>query len=241
MIVISQPRYIPVITYCQRLYFSDQFVILDNVQRQKRGFENRNRVLVNGEKKWLTIPSASSSRALVKDTVINGKDWIYEHKQKLIEYYSAAPFFDENYIHQYYGDLEDIIEELEYDFSETVIYLIRNLCKMFHFSPQIIRASILHSDFIEKSEGPDKLLEIAKLVGSDTYISGLNGRTYGIKETFQNSKIDVKFHTDLPEKYDQGLPEGRFEPFLSFFDALFFAGYEWLDREIKKEPNLKHE
>lgn len=240
MIIISQPRYLPVISYCQRLYFSDHFVILDNVQRQKRGYENRNRVLVNGAPKWLTIPSNSSSRALIKDTDINGSDWIEEHKQKLYDYYSSAPYFDGKYIEDYYGDLEDSIVTLNFDFSETVIYLIQNLCKMFQFSPHITRASTMDSASVEESEGPYKLLEIAKYVDAKTYISGLNGREYGIEETFRNSGIEVKFHADTPEKYDQGLGTGTFEPHLAFFDALFFAGYDWLDGQIKKEPKLEN-
>jgi hypothetical protein len=241
MIVISQPRYLPAITYCQRLFFADKFVILDNVQRQTRGFENRNRVLVNGEKKWITIPSKSSSRALIRNTAIQGNDWIADHKQKLYDYYSAAPYFDESYIERYYGDIDKIIDEINYDFTETLIYLIKNLCSIFHFSPDIIRASSMGSAAIEEAAGPDKLLEIAKFVDADIYVSGLNGREYGIIETFQESNTKVKFHADTPERYDQKLADGNFEPNMAFFDALFYAGYTWLEEQIKKEPKLEDE
>jgi hypothetical protein len=53
-IVISQPRYLPTLNYLIRLYFSDCFVLLDNVQRQARGYENRNKLLMPSAK-WLSI------------------------------------------------------------------------------------------------------------------------------------------------------------------------------------------
>jgi hypothetical protein len=237
MIVISQPRYLPALTYLQRLWFSDTFVILDNVQRQKRGFENRNRVLVNGKTKWLTIPSKSSSRALIQDTTINGSGWIGDHKKKLEQYYSEAPFYNGEYIEQYFGNLENEIEVQSYDFSTSLIYLIKNACSIFDFEPNLVRASELKSSEVKDADGPDKIFEISKALEEDLYISGMNGREYGIKDSFAGSGIDVKFHEDEPEPYDQNIEE--FIPHLAFFDALFYAGYDFTDDQIKKEPDLK--
>lgn len=238
MIVISQPRYLPALTYCQRLYFADIFVILDNVQRQKRGFENRNKVLVDGKQKWLTIPSKSSSRAEIKETTVDGVAWVDEHKQKVREYYSEAPFFEESYIDLYYKNAKKIIIKNNYGFTETLICLIKNLSIMFDFNVNLIRASELKSEAAKNAEGSDKLLEISRELEVNTYVSGLNGREYGIAETFRGSGIDVKFHTDRPQIYDQ--EDIDFVPHLAFFDALFFAGYQWVENQIKKEPNLEN-
>lgn len=237
MIVISQPRYLPALTYLQRLWFSDTFVILDNVQRQKRGFENRNRVLVNGKTKWLTIPSKSSSRALIQDTTVNGTEWIEDHKLKLEQYYGDALFFEDKYIEQYFGDLENVLKKASFDFSATLIYLIKNVCAIFDFNPDLVRASDLKSRAVEEAQGPGKIFEISKALKTDLYISGLNGREYGIKDSFKNSGIDVKFHEDRSEPYNQNIEE--FIPHLAFFDALFYAGYDFTLGQIKKEPDLK--
>lgn len=237
MIVISQPRYLPVFTYIQRLYFADKFVILDNVQRQKRGFENRNKVLVNGVPKWLTIPSKSSSRADISDTKIDRYDWIREHKDKINEYYSDAEYFDPELTDAYFGDLENYIQEGNYDFTDSVLYLIQNLCNIFHFKPNIEIASELNSPEIDQSNGPHKLLEIAKHLQADHYISGLNGRKYGISETFTGSGIQVKYHVGDIEEYNQ--MSDSFIPHLCFFDPLFNAGLDWTEKMIKKNPILE--
>lgn len=236
MIVISQPRYLPALTYLQRLWFADTFVILDNVQRQKRGFENRNRVLVNGNTKWLTIPSKSSSRALIEETTINGNDWIAEHKQKLRQYYSEAPYYNEEYIEAYFGELEMEIENFAFDFTRSLIYLIKCGCSIFDFQPNLVRASELKSSGVEQADGPDKLVEISRAVGTELYVSGMNGRDYGILDSFKGSDIAVTFHEDQPVPYQQGVES--FIPHLAFFDSLFFAGYDFTLNQIKREPEL---
>ena len=67
--VISQPRYLPALNYLQRLYFADIFVIFDVVQREVRGFENRNKLLLP-KPKWLTIPVSSSGREKIYKSVL---------------------------------------------------------------------------------------------------------------------------------------------------------------------------
>ncbi len=238
MIIVSQPRYLPALTYLQRLHFAETFVILDNVQRQKRGFENRNRVLVKGKTKWLTIPSSSSSRELIKNTKIDGAEWVEDHKKKLEQYYCDAPFFSADYIDAYYKDLENIIEEFEFDFTASITYLINNICQILGFKPNIIHATELNNSEIEEAHGPDKIFEIAKAIQADVYVSGLNGREYGIKDSFAKSNIDVKFHEDLPDEYSQG--DHAFIPHLAFFDSLFYAGLDETVRQVKKQPILQN-
>lgn len=238
MIVISQPRYLPALSYIQRIYFAETFVLLDNVQRQKRGFENRNRVLVNGKPRWVTVPSKSSSRALIKDTKIEGKDWIAEHKHKLKEYYSEAPFFDESLIHAYFGNLEDNIVSYSFDFTDSISYLLSNIGKILDFEPAFQRASAFQSEEIEQATGPDKIFEICNYLNADLYISGLNGREYGILDSFEQSSIDVKFHADRSEPYSQGKHD--FVPHMAFFDPLFNAGKDWTEHQVKKQPKLEN-
>ena len=84
-VVISQPRYLPALNYLQRLKHADVFVFLDNVQIQTRGWENRNKILINGKEKWLTIPVSSSKREVVFKAKIAGKDWLWKHKETVKE------------------------------------------------------------------------------------------------------------------------------------------------------------
>ena len=98
-------------------------------------------------------------------------------------------------------------------------------------------ASDIANDKVKNTYGVDKLLSINQALGSSMYISGANGRKYGVNECFINSGIDLKFHEFKPVKYPQ-LHTTCFIPNLSFFDTLFNKGLEWTEKQIKTELNL---
>ncbi len=238
-VVISQPRYLPIIGYFQRLCNANLFVFLDNVQRQARGVENRNRILNNGKIQWLTIPVASSSRSLIYDTVIAGSEWVSKHKNILREAYKKHDYFDEGYIELYYKDVENVLEKTRYNYAETIIHTILNACDMFgiNIRDKIVKATDLN---IPNSKGVENLYNIMKAVGGGIYVSGSNGRVYGVKEYFEARGIKVLFHDPEILTYPQkGAKE--FVPWLCFFDTLFNIGYDKTREMIFKKWSLKEE
>lgn len=231
MIVISQPRYLPALNYIKRLKFADTFVLLDNVQRQSRGWENRNQIIENGRAKWLSIPISSSSREVICKTQINGFDWIEKHKIQLFHAYQSCSYFDDSIIEKYF---EINIENNSFvDFIEKTL---RNLSEILDFNPNLKRSSqIFHSN--EKFSGPDLLLNICKNLDDDTYVSGPNGRDYGIEESFFESGIKIKYHQFEPSEYSQ-IGVSNFIPYMAFFDFIFNKGLDELKKEINRNPRL---
>ena len=53
---IMQPYFFPYIGYFQLMNTVDEFVIYDNIKYTKKGWINRNRILVNGKDSYITIP-----------------------------------------------------------------------------------------------------------------------------------------------------------------------------------------
>lgn len=53
---IMQPYLFPYIGYWQLVNAVDKFVVLDDVNFIKRGFINRNRILINGKSYLFTVP-----------------------------------------------------------------------------------------------------------------------------------------------------------------------------------------
>jgi len=233
--VISQPRYLPTICYLQRLHFSELFVFLDNVQRQPRGWENRNIILLNGKKRWLTIPIASSSRTAIKDSIISGHDWIKSHQDLIHTAYSKHPNYDRKIVAMYFSGIKKIILNLNCNFSEVLIKLTLNACKIFDFKPNIVRASDYPSS--NRSRGPKKLLRICRETKATKYISGSNGREYGIKKIFRYSKTKVLFHDYKHPTYKQ-YGQKKFVPWLSFFDPLFNLGLKEVKKWVYQKPIL---
>lgn len=236
-VVISQPRYLPVISYIHRLYFADKFVILDNVQRQARGWENRNQILVNGIPKWLTIPVSSSTREIINKSKISNDEWINEHIQTISQAYKSSPFFDINLVNKCYEGISDYIKNHESSYSLTIVQMLNNLCAMFDFQPNIVLASEINDARVNEEQGVNKLLAICNALNATCYISGANGKEYGVIECFSDSNIELKFHHSEIEEYSQTATD-VFIPHMAFFDMLFNKGKDWTMEQIKSQPLL---
>ena len=232
-VVISQPRYLPIVNYLQRIKFADLFVFLDNVQRQYLGWENRNKLLVFGKVKWLTIPVKSSRKAKILDSQIDGYKWLKKHQKTIFYAYKHAPFFNEKFIDYYYSNVYSVLQKTAFNYSKVLAHLVINACRLFGFEPNYIFASEI---IRESLKGPELLLRICQEVGAEVYISGANGRKYGVKEVFASSGIKVLFDDCIPFKYKQ-LNSKTFIPYLAFFDPLFNVGYEvvkeWIYSPLK--------
>lgn len=233
-VVISQPRYLPAVNYLQRLYFVDLFIFLDNVQRQSRGWENRNKILINGEEKWVTIPVASPSREIIENSKVDGAEWIESHKKIICNAYSQHPFYDSSLVDLYYDGVGKIIDGKDNNFPDVIIQLLMNVCKIFGFEPKTVCAS---SYSLEHVKGPGKLAEICKKVEASTYVSGGNGREYGVIEAFDNSGVEVLFHEYTYPVYKQ-YKQDSFVSWLSFFDPLFNLGLEEVKKWVYEKPEL---
>ena len=237
-VVISQPRYLPAINYLQRLKYADIFVFLDNVQIQTRGWENRNKILIDGRKKWLTIPVSSSKREVIFKAKICGKDWIRKHKEIIKHAYLRSPYFDERYIEIYYKNVDKICETTNFSYDEVLCHLVLTACRMFEIFPNTVKATELLGK--AKRKGVGNLFLLAEKLGVDVYISGSNGRVYGVKDYFEKRGIKVMFHDYKYPVYEQ-FNSNNFVPWLSFFDVLFNLGYKETRKLIEREPCLNHE
>ena len=55
-IAIMQPSFLPWAGYFNLIANSDHFVFLTDAAFQKNSWHNRNKILVNGKKSWITCP-----------------------------------------------------------------------------------------------------------------------------------------------------------------------------------------
>ena len=58
---IMQAYFMPYIGYFQLIEAVDEFIIYDNIQYTKKGWINRNRILVNGTDQYITLPLKKDS------------------------------------------------------------------------------------------------------------------------------------------------------------------------------------
>ena len=60
-IAVMQPYIFPYIGYFQLINSVDEFIIYDNIQYTKKGWINRNRILVNEKDQLITLPLKKAS------------------------------------------------------------------------------------------------------------------------------------------------------------------------------------
>lgn len=236
-VVISQPRYLPALNYIQRMRYADQFILFDTVQRQSRGWENRNQLLLP-DPKWLTIPIGSSNREMISKTQIVGVNWITEHKNTIHQFYKSTRHYDAEILEKYYDGIICIKSENGLiNFSDAMYITLKNIGEILGLQFNLSKASVINSNC--KAIGPGKLVEICKNLGATTYISGANGREYGVESAFYNTGIIVKFHTFAHPKYIQFIETRNFTPYMGFLDAIFNMGIEWVTDVANGELTLK--
>ena len=188
--MISQPRYLPSVSYLERIKKADVFVILDTVQRVERGFENRNKIKdKNGAEKWLTIPIRSSNRTLIKDTITDGLEWKIDHLNKVKNYYNNAM------MEFYYDAYLNAIDTERY--SESLIKGLIYLKSIFNIKTEFVLASTI-SDV--SNGGIDELVKLVKAVNGNTYISGATCLGYGFTNEYAQSN-DLILEVDNSTKY----------------------------------------
>src|ERR1700682_113578 len=97
---LMQPYLFPYIGYFQLVSACDLFVIYDDVQYMKGGWINRNRILLNGEAKYITLALERDhvykmiSERFFAANVASQKEHIL---RQLEAAYRKAPFFRETF------------------------------------------------------------------------------------------------------------------------------------------------
>lgn len=216
-VAISQPRYLPALNYLQRIVIADRFILLDDVQHQRRAFEHRNRLRDASGVHWLSIPVDRShgSRPRIMDLVVVEPDWTEQHKRRLNAYYQGAPYFDPAVVNRLYDQVigeARLVDIVERQLRWTLEYL------GFEHQDKLVRSSSIPTD----GSGSEHLANLTRAVGGTTYISGPNGRNYINAGDFGD--ISVLYHDFTFPTYTQR--GDGFVPWLAWLDCLFQAGPE---------------
>ena len=96
---INQPYFFPYIGFWQLVNAVDKYVIADNLHYMKKGFVNRNSILINGEAKSFRVPiqKASQNKLILELEIGLDEAEISKLLNSVKCAYAKAPFFEETY------------------------------------------------------------------------------------------------------------------------------------------------
>jgi hypothetical protein len=219
--VILQPSYIPWRGYFDQIRRADVFIFYDDVQYDKHGWRNRNRIKNRQGGQWLTIP-VHSQGVVTGGIPINHvniaweQPWAERHLRALRENYVKAPFFQ-----AYSGWLEEVYARRPEKLVDFTIPLTIEIAA---------KLGICHTRFLRSSELPaqgqktSRLIDILRHLGADHYMSGPSAKSYIDEEMFRAAGIHLEYMEYNYPEYPQMYPP--YDPFVSALDLLFMTGPE---------------
>lgn len=228
IVAVHQPQYLPWLGYFDKIDKADIFCFLDNVQFKKNEWQNRNRIKTSNGWQWLTTPVRYRFPQMINEVKINNTlNWRRKHLQALITNYHKAPFFD-NFIdlfRQVYSKNWEYLNDLN-------VYLIRSILNSLTISQ---KPAVFSSELHLSSDPTDRLIDICKNLGADTYLSGQDGINYLNQERFRQRGIKLIVQHFNHPVYPQLFAE--FQSHLSIVDLLFNCGPGSLQKIRDYNPN----
>lgn len=223
---VMQPYFIPYLGYWQLINAVDKYVIYDDVNYINRGWVNRNRILVNGTPKYITIPlTGASQNKKINELQIDDTSKIIKKNWKMIEnVYKKAP---------YYKDVIHVVDEIRNCREKKLVSFIQKtfsaICGYLDIETEMIVSSSLDKN--NTLSGQEKILNICELLGATEYYNAIGGQMLYQAHDFEARGIELKFLKTKPVIYKQY--ENEFQPNLSILDVMMFNSGE----EVKKLLN----
>lgn len=214
---IHQPHYLPWLRYVDKIARSDVFVLLDDAQFTKHGWQNRNKIKSAQGWIYLTVPVLDPFGKPILEVRINTADrWRVKHRQALRTNYSRASS---------YRDCAGVIDEI-YDrpwelLAELNAAMLERILGLMGISTPVVRSSQLGVG----GRGTERLVAICRRLGATTYLTGDFAASNHLDAAlFADAGIAVRAQGWRCEVYRQQFPQAGFIPDLSVLDLLFNEG-----------------
>lgn len=213
MISIHQSQFLPWLPYFYKILKSDLFVILDNVQFQKNGFQNRNMIKTPRGSLWLTIPVKHKFGLPINEVKVVNKDVYSKILKTLHLNYVRSEFYFE-----VYTILKDVFNHMFLALNELNNELLDRILNIIGIRSQIFMSSAINTH----KKKDDLLIEIIEHFRETDYLSGPGALNYMDLRKFQKRGIKVYVYDFNYVEYKQlWTKQIGFLPNLSIIDLIF--------------------
>lgn len=226
-LVVLQPGYLPWLGFFDQMRRADVFVYYDDVQYDKHGWRNRNRVKSPAGPHWLTVPVRHHGlgQPRIMDVEIDSRaPWARKHVGSLRQFYARSPF-----VQLYLPELEALLERSWTRLIDLDVAVVAMMANWLKLSPEMHLASALGVE----GEQSGRLLALCRHFGATRYLSGSAARDYLDVPLFERHGVAVEWQDYRHPTYPQ--QHGEFVPYLSAIDLLLNCGEE--SRAILESEN----
>jgi hypothetical protein len=200
----------------------------------KGGWINRNRILINGQSKMITLPLYNSSRnKLINEIEIMESPF---NKQKILKSiqlcYMKAPYFSE-----VFQLIEKIINNDEMNLARYLESSIMEVCRYLSINTEIIISSSIDKN--NNLKGQDKVIEICKKAGASEYFNAIGGVNLYSYRDFRAEGLKICFLRTGNIGYRQ--LKNEFVPNLSIIDVMMFNSADEIKKMLSQYELLQEE
>ncbi|MGM5470808.1 WbqC family protein [Flavobacteriaceae bacterium LMO-SS05] len=227
-VAIMQPYVFPYLGYFQLIQAVDTFVFYDDVHFIKKGFINRNSILLHGKPHSFTIPcKAISQNKRICDVELDVNEKGVSKLLKTIhQAYHKAPYFNTVF------PLLESFFRLNHctSISGLAMDSVKLMANYLNLSASWIISSKSHTGS-QDLKAEQRILAIAKQEQATTYINPIGGVELYTKTHFKKEGMDLCFLKSQPILYPQFQHE--FVPWLSVIDVVMFNPVEVVQQFLK--------
>lgn len=220
-LVVLQPSFLPWLGHLDQYDWADVFVLYDDVQYDKNGWRNRNRILTPNGISWLTVPVKTKglNKPLNTEVPINNQSkWQKKMLASIRQSYSKKPHFS-----PYFPGLEDILTQPYELLVDLNLATLKWLTECLGMPWKVVRSSELGIP----GRKTERLVAICEKFKATDYLTGDAARDYLDEQQFEDVNVRVHWHGYQHPTYNQGTEE--FVPYLSVVDLLFREGERSLE------------
>ena len=214
-----QPHFFPWAGYFNLINKANKFVFLDYVQYSKNSWQNRNRILINNNLKFISahLMKSKLTTNINEKMIVKDNSW----KEKLIK--SISQNFSN---HEYFKDLTELLDFFQSQetrkLSDLNIEIIQFICN---------KLNIKKTEFFKSSKfnlnlrRTEKIVEILDLLKVKEYLTVQGTKEYLIEDNFhQYSNIKITYNNFVCKEYRQKNVKS-FKKNLSIIDLIANLGW----------------
>jgi WbqC-like protein family len=220
IIAIHQPHFIPWLGYLHRMAQVDLFIVLDHVQFERSNYQNRSRIRMENEARWLTVPVLQRSyRERILDKEIDNHNRAHPWGRNRFAILRNA-YFRAGYLNMYAPALKRIFDQEWQRLVDLNAAMLEFLRDAFEIRTPVVSSAQLG---VEGAKA-ELVLNLCRAVKADALLVGFGGaREYLIPEEFARQGVEIRYHDFAHPRYRQCGP-APFIPGLASVDLLFNAG-----------------
>ncbi len=217
IVAVHQPHYLPWLRYVDKAARADVFVLLDDAQYTKNGWQNRNKIKTAQGWTYLTVPVEDPFGKPIREVrICNREAWRKKHWNALRTHYGRAPFF------RRYAEAFEAVYAREWEhLSELNLALLEVVFGLLGVRTRVLRSSELGIP----GRATERLVAICRALGASVYLTGDYAAANHLEpELFEEAGIEVWLQNWTCPLYCQQFPQVGFLPDLSIVDLLFNEG-----------------